>query len=82
MGKKRKVVPKDESKRDKFKRVVEPRVRKAIKSIGLIGNCASPGYEYKPDDVANIIGALNKAVGQLVKKYETKGVQDVTFDLD
>lgn len=82
MGKKKKAVPKDESKRDKFKRIVEPRVRKALKSIKLIGNCAGAGYEYTASDVSNIIGALNTEVGRLVKKYEGKGAQQVEFDLD
>ncbi|MBA7474030.1 hypothetical protein ES707_09377 [subsurface metagenome] len=82
MARRKKNVPKDETKRDKFKRIVEPRVRKAIKAIGLIGNCASGGYEYTTDDVALILVALDKAFQQLRKQYESKGVQDIEFDLD
>jgi len=82
MGKKKSIVPKDESKRDKFKRVVEPRVRKAIKSISLIGNCAGAGYEYTTNDVISILAALDTARDQLAKKYESKGVQQIDFDLD
>lgn len=81
MAKRKQNVPKDESKRDKFKRVVEPRVRKAIKTIGLIGNCAGGGYEYTPDDIAHILAALMKAHNQLEKTYQTKGAQQSEFDL-
>jgi len=82
MAKKKQVVPKDESKKDKFKRVVEPRVRKAIKAIALIGNCATSGYEYTPDNLAQIAAALNKAEHQLMKRFEAKGILQAEFDID
>lgn len=75
-------VPKDETKRDKFKRIVELRVRKALKAITLVGNCASPAYEYNADDIAAIVGALQCAIEQLDTAYRSKGVQRIDFNLD
>lgn len=82
MKKSKKSVPKDETKRDKFKRVVEPRVRKALKSIRLIGNCSGSAYEYDATDVSNIVASLVKEVEQLDTRYRSKGVADIDFNLD
>lgn len=81
MAKKRQNVSKDESKRDKFKRIVEPRVCKAIKAIGLIGNCSSSGYEYTPDDIACIFGAIDRAEQQVRNRFETQGKARAEFNL-
>ncbi|GAH61266.1 unnamed protein product, partial [marine sediment metagenome] len=69
-------------KRDKFKRIVELRVRKALKTITLVGNCAGAAYEYSPADIANIIAALRKTVDQVETRYASKGLQEIEFDLD
>jgi len=82
MAKRKSTVPKDESKRDKFKRIVQPRVRKALKTIRLIGNCSGTAYEYTPKDVAEIVAALQTEIEQLGSRYESKGVADVDFNLD
>lgn len=71
------VIPKDESKANRFVRVVKPRVNKAIKAIKLIQHCAGATYEYTPEQVAEILSALAGAVKTLQAKFETKkGVQD------
>lgn len=82
MAKRRKKVPEGESKRDKFKRIVEPRVKKALKSIQLIGNCSGSAYEYTPDDIALISTALERAMEQLRKQYVSKGAAAIDFNLD
>jgi len=82
MAKRKKTVPKEETKREKFKRVVEPRVRKALKSIRLIGNCSGSAYEYTEDDIASIILSLTKELEQLGSRYASKGVADIDFELD
>lgn len=82
MAKRKKTVPKDETKRDKFKRVVEPRVKKALKAIQLIGNCAGSAYDYTEDDVSFILAALSRACESLGSKYVHKGVYDDDFTLD
>lgn len=82
MSKRKKNVPKDETKRDRFKRIVEPRVRKALKTIRLIGNCSGSAYEYTPADVGVILASLRVEIEQLEKSYESKGVSAIEFDLD
>lgn len=82
MARRKTRVPKDETKRDKFKRIVEPRVSKALKSIRLIGNCSGSAYEYTEKDVADICNTLVAAVEQLTASYATKGVSSVDFALD
>jgi len=79
MAKKKITVPEGETKKQKFVRVAQPRVNKAISMIGLIGNCAGSEYEYKPDDVANIIGALETAVVLLDERFKGKGTVDTGF---
>lgn len=82
MAKRKSVVPKDESKRDTFKRIVQPRVRKAIKAIRLIGNCSGSAYEYTEKDVAGIVAALNTEIEGVVARYQSTGVSDVSFNLE
>lgn len=73
--------PTDETKQEKFKRVVQPRVCKVLRGINLIGNCASNAYAYTPDDIANITAALLTAVTQLEERFKSKGKQEVSFTL-
>lgn len=79
MAKKKSRVPKDESKRDKFKRIVQQRMTSALKSIRLIGNCASPAYEYTAADIAHMITTLQNAVEGLEGRFESKGEKDTGF---
>lgn len=81
MAKRKNTTPKDETKQDKFKRVVNPRVCKALKSIRLIGNCATSAYTYAPEDVATICTALMLEVENLQKRYESKGLTAVDFEI-
>jgi len=59
----------DETKGAKFTRIVLPRVNKAVKSIDLIGNCAGSGYDYTPEQAAEIITVLVDAVRLLEQKF-------------
>ena len=81
MAKKKNTVPKEETKREKFKRVVTPRVNKALKMIALVGNQAGAAYEYTPDDVEDIIAALRDEVTAVENKYLGKGEQSAGFKL-
>jgi len=82
MKKGKKTVAKDETKRDKFKRIVEPRVSKAVKAIRLIGNCSGSAYEYTEGDLTLIMVALQAALEQLETKYQSKVVSTFYFTLD
>ena len=74
-------IPKDESKADRFKRVVQPRVNKAIKSIRLVGNQAGSSYEFTAKQIENIGLALHKEVDVMIKQYATAGKADAGFVL-
>jgi len=63
---------KPENKRDKFLRLVNPRVNRAVHSIGLIGNCASSAYEFSEADVAKVIAAINAATQTLAERFAGK----------
>jgi len=75
----------DEPKEDKhvkFIRVVTPRVKKALKAIGLISNQAGAAYAPTEDDVAHIITILRMAVDTVEKSYASKGKTEVEFSLE
>lgn len=60
--KKTALVPADETKADKFVRLAEQRVPKAIKAIGNVGNLANKsGYEFTATQVDKIAGAIADA---------------------
>lgn len=69
-----------ESKEAKFIRVVTPRIHKAVKCIGLVGNCASTGYSYTPEQIEQMKGALNVALQNLMARYESKSESKDTFN--
>lgn len=76
MGKKavrrKQSISKDETKSERFSRVVTPRVNKAIKAIKVIGYCTGSSYEYTPMQSAEIIKVLAKAVDSLNDRFEKK----------
>jgi len=71
-----------EDKHVKFKRVVTPRVNKALKAISLVGNQAGAAYAPAKEDIANIITALHEEVDKVEKMYTTKGTAKGSFSLD
>jgi hypothetical protein len=69
---KAKVKP-DESKREKFVRLVDPRMNKALAAIRRIGNLGGTNakhYEFDDDDIGKIVQALAKEVAALEKTME------------
>lgn len=82
MDKKKKVTKTSEQKAADFKRVVTPRVKKALKAIRLIGNQSGSAYKYTDEQVANIITALRLEVDAVEKRYAGSGSQDIDFALD
>jgi len=73
-GKKRtsQKIPENETKADRFVRVVTPRVAKAVKAIRTIGFCAGSMYEYNDEQVIQILKALDTACGTLRKHFTAK----------
>lgn len=58
--------------REKFVELAESRVNRSIKDIHLIGNLSNRGnYDYTDKDVKKICSALNKALNDMKKRFET-----------
>lgn len=68
-------VPENESKNERFKRVVGDRVNKAVKVIERVGNCAGAGYEYTPEEAEAVITALESAVADVKNKYKKTSIE-------
>lgn len=73
MAKGKSQVPKDEKPAARFKRVVEPRVGKALKAIGLIGSVTGSAYKYSDEDIAKIVAALRDGVDKVEQRFAGKG---------
>ncbi|GEM_PF-607570 len=59
-----------ESKEDKFKRLVEPRVSSTLHKIKIIGNLASNQYAFTADQVEKIMTSLRTAVDEVEQKFQ------------
>jgi len=70
-----------ESKHDRFKRLASKRVQNAVKKIELIGNLASPGYEYTQEDVEKIITALQATLDQVKDVFSKRKPKVQEFKL-
>jgi hypothetical protein len=74
-----------EDDRSNFVRLAEARVRKAIKSIQLIGNLSNrSNYDFTDEDVAKIFKALNDEISACRRRFEfaRKKPGDSNFTLD
>lgn len=59
-----------ESKSERFHRLIEARVNKAIKIIRLIGNCSTESnYEYTPEQVSQVFDALQRELNAARMKF-------------
>lgn len=72
--------PENETKAARFTRVVSPRVGKAVKAIGVIGYCAGSPYEYKEEQVQQILTALSNAVVSLKDRFAKKEDKQAGFE--
>ena len=72
------------SNRDRFVRLAESRVNKAIKSIRLIGNLSNKNnYSYTDKDAKQIIRALDKELRALKSRFESDSEEaELGFSLD
>ena len=59
-----------ESKAERFTRVIESRVNKAISMLKLIGQCSNRNvYEYHPEQVSKVFSALQSALNNARARY-------------
>ena len=62
--------PANETKSDRFVRVVEARVNKIIKMIRLIGNCSNTAiYEYTTENIDQIFDTLHEELDKTKKRF-------------
>jgi hypothetical protein len=60
-------------RRDKFVRLAEKRVNKAVNEIKLIGNLSNrSSYDYGDKDVKQIFMALSKAMSEAKSQYSPR----------
>lgn len=70
-----------ESKADKFKRLASKRVVNAISKIELITNLAGSSYEYTPEQVEKILGALQGSVDKVKAAFSKQKIEKTDFRL-
>ena len=71
-------------KRERFVRLANQRVTKAIKSINLVGNLSNKNnYSYTEQDVKQILMALEAEVKSVRERFSSTGrSSDLNFRLD
>lgn len=71
-----------QEKAEKFIEVAQKRVAKAIQSVRLIGNLASPNYVYTPQQVDKIVSGLQAEVDTVYEAFKAKKSKEkVSFKL-
>jgi len=81
MAKRKTTVPENETPTQCFKRVVEPRVGKAIKAIDLVGSVTGSAYKAKDEQYAQILTALREAIDRVEQRFAGKGDKASGFSL-
>jgi hypothetical protein len=71
-----------ETPRQRFVRLANKRVVKAIKAIQLLGNLSSPAYQYDENDVTKIFEAIQTEVGQARSKFSNREKRGIVFSLE
>lgn len=72
--------PADESKREKFLRLGDARMSRALTALRLVGQLGNKGaYEYTGDDVDKMLAALNEAVAEVGRRMRPKAQASFTF---
>lgn len=67
----------NDSKQERFQRLAERRVNRAIKDLRLIGNLSNRNnYDYTMDQVNKILTALKRELRELRARFDDRTVQD------
>lgn len=61
-----------ETPRERFERVIRPRVEKAMKAIELIGNGASREYDPPPEEIAELLASLRLQLEEVEARYHKR----------
>ncbi len=70
----------DQEKRSDFKRLLIPRLEKAVKSIKIIGNLSANQYGYTAGEVDKILDCLRLAVDGVESKFTKKPAPLLALD--
>lgn len=73
-------IPANETKADRFKRVVSPRIMKAVKAIRTIGFCSGGSYEFTPKQISQISDRLINELKDMEAKFVSKGEGETGFE--
>jgi len=67
----------NETKRERFKRLAEARTRAVLAKLKVLGNCANrAAYEYADDDVKSIFRALRARMSEIEAKFSAKSTRE------
>jgi hypothetical protein len=73
----------NESKEERFKRVVSPRLMRAVKQIEGISKCSNKSlYDYTEEDVDTMFDYLEEAVRKARYSYDEKFMKDFIWKKD
>jgi adenosylmethionine-8-amino-7-oxononanoate aminotransferase len=61
-----------ETKAERFRRLATKRVNSALKRIQLIGNLASPNYEFTKEQVKKIVETLREAINEVEREFNKR----------
>jgi len=81
-ARRKQVIPAEETKAERFVRVVTPRVNKAVKAIKQIGFCSASSYEYTSSQLEQITKALGKAEEEMLARFAGKAEDEGVFDFE
>jgi hypothetical protein len=63
--------PKNENKRDRFRRLAQRRTNIVINRLRILGNCADKGrYEYAKEDMERIFSAIDRRLNKIKAKFD------------
>ena len=79
--KRSRTIPENETAADRFKRLAEARVNKALKILGHIGNLASSQYESTPEQKTRIVEVLSDAVVAIEDRFNKNKATRKAFTL-
>ena len=62
-------MPETTDNRDRFERVIIPRVRRAAEAVALIGNGANRNYETTPQEIADLLAGIRETLEAVEARY-------------
>ncbi|GAG62174.1 unnamed protein product, partial [marine sediment metagenome] len=70
MAKQKTNIPSDETKEEKFRRVIDPRIKKTLRALDQVaGMPLQPTYNVSENDGKQVLAILKKSYDKLVDNY-------------